>query len=857
MIYYVSNLLKAKHRDQIPGGLADKKQPSDFDPKALAEGIRVELEHTSNLKIAREIAMDHLREDPLYYKKLRKIEKPKGKALVIRLNDIVKARVKGAKGEAPKYGKYGAIVSSDSSFYPTEGGIRYIKRSELGSVGKIMERYHKKGVNVSYVPPSSISEQGRSGFDPVKLAGQRKTSARSEARLEKFKEKKAPAVIPQALVSELQTGPRSNALEILRTRVSQWTPLKRYRRTLASVNREELADLLASRRTISKRLRTAKTAKEKGAISKQAAEIQRRIDQIYGKAQPTKGGGLFDLTSHQVQEISSLPDIGVEATRRPMTYLLSLGWHKQDKGKNSLNTQESNALIHEYQGLISRTASQLASKFDLQTADRKDLFSLGATLLLEMAKEWKPVEPPSASNNFGLRVYGNLPYRIADEARRIAKERGATDILAEDLAEMPESKHGTKLTPSVRIETPEQYARRRELAGEVSQIFSNILSPLESAVVMARLNVLNPHTEGVMSAKLDTPTGKIAIEGVKPWHAVKDDVIGALGTMQMTEADQVQAAESLKKMPEQRFSQIFQTALNKLRTTDTVRGITPEDKAAIAELANLQRLYLEGVRHEIWDPSETIGKLKVKPKVPSPADLAALEQKYEALSEQITAQKDGKIRAKLAEKKQDIGRKLVQLRAQQKIIDRLHAETKASKREPISYAQSAVDFWQKNTELAAIFRIDLDAFSHEKRPVRPSITGENYRVPAHYVIPGVSLPTQVQQQISRAQILHGVAKNLQSKSVDALRQELSNLAKTPKVQFVNVTGQTRNDPHTLDVASRPREVSIRQSVYKQAIEHVLAQKVGSLTVKSFVLPYLSATIDALIEEHAVWVLNGY
>jgi hypothetical protein len=60
--------------DQIPGGLSDKKQPSDFDAEQLAKGIKVELEHTDNVLIAIEIAMDHLSEDSKYYDKLEKIE---------------------------------------------------------------------------------------------------------------------------------------------------------------------------------------------------------------------------------------------------------------------------------------------------------------------------------------------------------------------------------------------------------------------------------------------------------------------------------------------------------------------------------------------------------------------------------------------------------------------------------------------------------------------------------------------------------------------------------------------------------------------------------------------------------------
>jgi len=57
----------------MPGGLADDKVPEDFDPEALAQGIK--MEHTNNPEIATEIAMDHLTEDPNYYAKLKTIEK--------------------------------------------------------------------------------------------------------------------------------------------------------------------------------------------------------------------------------------------------------------------------------------------------------------------------------------------------------------------------------------------------------------------------------------------------------------------------------------------------------------------------------------------------------------------------------------------------------------------------------------------------------------------------------------------------------------------------------------------------------------------------------------------------------------
>ncbi len=58
--------------EQIPGGLAAGMVPEQFDPEQLAIGTEVELEHAGgNVMLAREIAMDHLVEDSMYYQKLR------------------------------------------------------------------------------------------------------------------------------------------------------------------------------------------------------------------------------------------------------------------------------------------------------------------------------------------------------------------------------------------------------------------------------------------------------------------------------------------------------------------------------------------------------------------------------------------------------------------------------------------------------------------------------------------------------------------------------------------------------------------------------------------------------------------
>jgi len=75
--------------EKVKGGLSDNKTLSQIAKKhscdvselkkQLMVGVKVEKEHTNNDKVAREIALDHLFEDPKYYQKLKKIEKTEPK----------------------------------------------------------------------------------------------------------------------------------------------------------------------------------------------------------------------------------------------------------------------------------------------------------------------------------------------------------------------------------------------------------------------------------------------------------------------------------------------------------------------------------------------------------------------------------------------------------------------------------------------------------------------------------------------------------------------------------------------------------------------------------------------------------
>ena len=47
-----------KRKDYIKGGKADKSNYGKFNKKQIQKGIKVEMEHTNNKKIAKEIAGD-------------------------------------------------------------------------------------------------------------------------------------------------------------------------------------------------------------------------------------------------------------------------------------------------------------------------------------------------------------------------------------------------------------------------------------------------------------------------------------------------------------------------------------------------------------------------------------------------------------------------------------------------------------------------------------------------------------------------------------------------------------------------------------------------------------------------------
>lgn len=96
-------------------GLAKGMSPEDLAKKhgisverindAIDTGIKVELEHTNNRSMAKQIAMDHVFEDPDYYKKLKKVEEDAP------ANNVGSGNIAGASpGETPPKRDYKALL---------------------------------------------------------------------------------------------------------------------------------------------------------------------------------------------------------------------------------------------------------------------------------------------------------------------------------------------------------------------------------------------------------------------------------------------------------------------------------------------------------------------------------------------------------------------------------------------------------------------------------------------------------------------------------------------------------------------------------------------------------------------------
>jgi hypothetical protein len=102
-------------KELIKGGLGDGRPNNAFNKKQIRMGLKVEREHTTNPRIAREISKDHLTEFPDYYDYLGRMEKSMEKAWVC----------KGRYNKTGKHDLYTDLKGNKLCFYC---GKKYVPR---------------------------------------------------------------------------------------------------------------------------------------------------------------------------------------------------------------------------------------------------------------------------------------------------------------------------------------------------------------------------------------------------------------------------------------------------------------------------------------------------------------------------------------------------------------------------------------------------------------------------------------------------------------------------------------------------------------------------------------------------------
>lgn len=159
----LSDFVRKASLDRMPGGLGDQKDDSDFDKGQLDKGQKVEMEHTDDPEIAREIARDHLTENPKYYDELEKIEGPHGSLSLGRFVRTARAFT-FVRQAAPNAGDW--VASKHKRKHPRTGdphpsGGVYIFRKSVQGVREALPSLLNEGVRIGRVMKAGRPDPGQ------------------------------------------------------------------------------------------------------------------------------------------------------------------------------------------------------------------------------------------------------------------------------------------------------------------------------------------------------------------------------------------------------------------------------------------------------------------------------------------------------------------------------------------------------------------------------------------------------------------------------------------------------------------------------------------------------------------------
>jgi GNAT superfamily N-acetyltransferase len=148
--------------DEIEGGNADNLTIGDISKKhnvgitdileQLKKGTEIEMEHTNDLGLAEEIAMDHLEEFPDYYTRLEEMEREaKSNESIIESNELTIAADNPMVGIEKQVNSFGDVIQYKDEY----GSVRFIKYLDSKPIAgiQIMERGNNPVIANIYVVP--------------------------------------------------------------------------------------------------------------------------------------------------------------------------------------------------------------------------------------------------------------------------------------------------------------------------------------------------------------------------------------------------------------------------------------------------------------------------------------------------------------------------------------------------------------------------------------------------------------------------------------------------------------------------------------------------------------------------------
>lgn len=552
---------------------------------------------------------------------LRSSTRPE-QALVVRTGEIRKARTAGAVARNVSGGANGKIVILAT------GKVRRLEAKDRGREEDIFQYYRLHNIAFHYVPPGKRVKR-------AEIEAHLDSMAADAARPKKTPSPPLPEPVLTILDTQRDTSTARSAVDVLKERVANWKRPDAYEHAIDPKDKKELKDLISKRRSLAARRRgygeqidRLNTERPKGwknelrALKLEQANAAKtyeqagwRIRAIMGPKYPTVGGGFSTVDQRTAAVIEDLPyqDLGFHPASRPMSYLLSLGWHKRKtiartgETVNEFSKREFDALLFEYGRFLNRTVGSIVRKFapSIDTPGhaeegawskryRKTAFkrwqAKAQEVLYELAQQYAQRDTPSESSNFALYVHTVLPRRMVAEVKEdIGKE--SEEVLFSELDDMP-TRNGQTLTPAVRIETPEQALHREELETQASAVLGKLLKPMEMAVLQARLNILNPHpTEGVYQPKRGEMT--LDVGALRPFSKVKEDVIANLGKFFTAPEELAAAEEQLKgatrKFFEAQYDEAMETISSKLGAKAGT-NLSEEKREIVKQLKILRKL---------------------------------------------------------------------------------------------------------------------------------------------------------------------------------------------------------------------------------------------------------------------------